>query len=389
MRAPILFLLMILLFTSSLSFGQTIKRSSFSFYGTAHSNLLSTAGQSINCAAKDSAHQLIIGFQQPLYFSVDTQLNILNDSILCADEKIILRANHANAVNKWYRNDTLVLNNSADSLTINKSGTYSLTASDGIRSIKNSKAINFTFLQKPTAPTIFSLKKDSTICVLDTVHLSAESNLAKFVWSNGDTSSNIKVYQPNLYYVHGYTRIGNGNKFCISDTSNKITVVKNFAPIPSIIRVSDNLVSSQSIKFKWYFNNLYSPNDTTNSIRIKSKGLYKVKTSLDNFCWSESADYFVQTDPTSFQQKELDLSAYPNPTNGVFFLHIRLERRYSGFVKITFVDPVGNIKWSFNNFVFNESNIKIPINLNFNRGSFTVQVSLNGYKPKSIQMIGL
>jgi hypothetical protein len=110
---------------------------------------------------------------------------------------------------------------------------------------------------------------------------------------------------------------------------------------------------------------------------------------MDNFCWSESTDYIVQTDPTSFLQQELDLSAYPNPTNGIFFLQLRLERRYSGFVKIIIVDPLGNIKWSFNNFVFNESNIKIPINLNFNRGSFTVQVSLNGYKPKSIQMIGL
>lgn len=387
MRRSYLFSVFGFLLVSIATHGQSIKRSVFGFYGNLNSQLISTAGQSVNNTIHDSSHQVIVGFQQPLSFPTKTNLNLLNDSVLCANEAVIFRS-HKNIIHHWYKNDSLISVNT-DSLLVSMPGSYHLVVSDGIRTFDSSKKIFLEFNSKIPSPIILNTKKDSTLCLLDTIHLTTQPGSEKYIWSTGDTTQSILVSQPGTYYLQTSARLNSSNKFCLSDTSIKVNIIKNPTPIPSIIRISDNLVTSQSIKYKWYFNNLLLSNDTTNSIRIHARGLYKVKTSLDDYCWSESTGYFVQTDPTSFLENNFKLSAYPNPTNGIFFLQLRLEKRYSGFAKIIIVDPLGNIKWSFNSFIFNDMNIKIPFNLNFNKGLFTIQVSLNGFKPQSIQLIGL
>jgi hypothetical protein len=149
------------------------------------------------------------------------------------------------------------------------------------------------------------------------------------------------------------------------------------------------LISSQSVYYRWYLNNNVLSNETQNSLAIKTKGLYKVETSSNKLCWSKSPTYTVQYDPAILLDRDFSLSAYPNPTTGLFFLQFKLNNRYSGYAKIVIVDALGNPKWTFNKFIFNEALVRIPINLNLNKGVYSVQVSLNGYRTKVIQIVGM
>ena len=76
---------------------------------------------------------------------------------------------------------------------------------------------------------------------------------------------------------------------------------------PSIIQSADNLISSQSVFYKWHLNNIILQ-DSTPVIKISSIGIYRVETSDDNFCWNFSNDYIIQTSPSSLEQNDYDLS---------------------------------------------------------------------------------
>ncbi len=159
--------------------------------------------------------------------------------------------------------------------------------------------------------------------------------------------------------------------------------------MPSLIRIADDLVSSQSQRYRWFMNNLISPNNIGNSYRILNKGFFRVETSLDNICWSRSKDYIVQTNPASANLKDYLLSAYPNPTYGLFYLQAKLDKRFSGYLQLAVVDQNGTTQWTISKYIFNENNIRIPVNLNLNKGTYNVQVKINGYKTKIIKIIGL
>ena len=136
-------------------------------------------------------------------------------------------------------------------------------------------------------------------------------------------------------------------------------------------------------------NNALQPNFSNNTYRIQSKGFYRVETSIDKLCWSRSKDFIVQLAPVSSQLKDYSLSVYPNPTTSLFFLQLKLEKKYSGFVQITIVDSRGISRVNQTQFIFNDSNIRIPFNIKLNKGTYTIQVKLNGYQFKTVQIIGL
>lgn len=377
-----------LLISNSL-IAQSIKRSAIGFYATsANGGLLSTSGQVTSGFSKDTGQQYMLGFQQPISFPVNTQTNYFNDTLLCPDNLLILKA-AKNILYKWFRNDSIISQGSIDSLIINSPGLYRFEASDGILKSESGKPIAISHVNTSSIKSaIKGYSIDTAVCFYDTIRFNSAIYSDAYRWSSGDTSKFIIASKEGTVYLqNGLT--ASKNNFCFTDTSAKIRLIKNLAPIPSIIRVADDLVSEQSLNYKWFFNNMLLPSDTSNTLKIKTKGLYQVQTSLDKFCWSKSPDYLVQIDPVSILQKEFQLSAYPNPTTGIFYLQLKLDKRYSGIVQILILDATGNLKWKYNHFVFNDASVRIPFNLILNKGVYTINVNLNGYKSKAIQIIGL
>lgn len=387
MRRIIFFFLLLLAIFSKAS-AQSIRRSTLSFYGLTSDNVKGSSGQIANGFTENAAGSYMIGFQQPLAYAMNTSLSVLADTVLCSGSRLLIKAGKCFGY-RWYRNDTLLIGQNADSLSIISAGLYKLVGYDGLIKYDTSKSIRVTFMPKPARPSILSYQKDTVLCFTDTIRLTSSSIYERYLWSTGDTTKSILTTSAAAIVVRGGTRIGNSTNYCYSDSSIIITTRKNNTPLPSLIRIADDLVSSQSQRYRWFMNNLISPNNIGNSYRILNKGFFRVETSLDNICWSRSKDYIVQTDPASANLKDYLLSAYPNPTYGLFYLQAKLDKRFSGYLQLAVVDQNGNTKWTIAKYIFNENNIRLPINLNLNKGIYNVQVKINGYKTKIIKIIGL
>lgn len=367
---------------------QSLRRSTLTFYGLTADNVKGSSGQIANGYTANAAGSYLIGFQQPLAYAINTSLSVLADTVLCSGSRLLVKAGKCFGY-RWYKNDSLLIGQNADSLSIISAGTYKLVGYDGAIKYDTSKTIRVTMLPKPAKPGILSFQKDTVLCFNDTIRLTSSSTYDRYLWSTGDTTKSILANSPAAIVVRGGTRIGSSSDYCYSDSSIIITTRKNLTPAPSLIRVADDLVSSQSQNYRWFMNNLPSPVNNGSSYRIVYKGFYAVETSLDKLCWSRSKNYIVQNDLASTDQKDYLLSAYPNPTSGFFFLQAKLGKRFSGFMQLAIVDQNGATQWIIKKFIFNENNIRIPINLKLNKGTYSVQVKINGYRTQVIKIIAL
>ena len=387
MKKSIFFFLLLLTFFSKIS-AQSIRRSVITFYGITNDNLKSTAGQIANGSSSNNSNSYVIGFQQPLNYKINVALSVLSDTTICGNGKLVVKSGTCFTY-QWFKNDTAIVGQRTDSISILSSGVYKLVGSDGLNKYDTSKSIRVSFVPKPAKPTLAKTLKDTILCFNDTIRLKGNLVYERYLWSTGDTTSSILINSPTSIFLRGGVRMGSTSNYCYSDSSNLITIRKNTTPVPSLLRVDDNLYSTDSKNYKWFMNNLASPVSATNVYKILYKGFYAVETSADRVCWSRSKDFIVQHDPSSLDQKNYLLSAYPNPTSGFFYLQAKLNKRYSGYMELSIVDQTGTSKWNIKRFVFNENNIRLPINLKLNKGSYSIQVKLNGYKTQVIQIIAL
>ena len=387
MFKSILCLLLIIISFGKLG-AQSLQRTAISFYGQSGINLKATAGQIANGSSSNASNSFVIGFQQPLNNKINVGLSVLSDTTICGNSKLVVKSGTCFTY-QWFKNDTAIVGQRTYSITILSPGVYKLVGSDGLNKYDTSKSIRVSFVSKPIKPNLNSFLKDTIVCFNDTIRLKSNQVFERYFWSTGDTTSSILVNSPTSIILRGGVRIGATSNYCYSDSSNIITVRKNTTPVPSILRVDDNLYSTDSQNYRWLMNNLPSPVSFTNVYRILYKGFYAVETSIDKVCWSRSKNFIVQNDPASSGQNSYLLSAYPNPTTGFFYLQAKLAKRYSGYMELSIVDQAGTSKWSIKKFIFNENNIRLPINLKLNKGRYSIQVKLNGYKNQVIQIIAL
>ena len=112
-----------------------------------------------------------------------------NDTTLCAGTNLTLNATYTNASYLWSDNST-------DSvLLVNTPNAYWVQITDncGVAS----DTINVDFLSIPNP----NLGNDTTICTGDTIVLNAAYQGATYLWSTGDTTSNIDITNIGTYWV--------------------------------------------------------------------------------------------------------------------------------------------------------------------------------------------
>lgn len=318
-------------------------------------------------------------------------INFKGDTVFCNGKKVQL-INRISPVteNHWFKNGIPIVNTADSAYTAYQTGLYTVSYTDSNSCISDTAAaISVRIKAISVAPTISSIK-GFVVCTGDSTTLISSASSGNQWYVNNKMIDSATQQNYTTKSAGSYTVQFKNGDGCLSDISKSIYVRESLLPeTPSIIRIGDNLISDQSLYYRWYLNNNIITNETKNSLAIKTKGLYKVETSLNKLCWSKSPIYTVQYDPAILLDRDFSLTAYPNPTTGLFFLQFKLNSRYSGYAKIVIVDAVGNPKWTFNKFIFNESLVRIPINLNLNKGVYSVQVSLNGYRTKVIQIVGM
>jgi hypothetical protein len=202
----------------------------------------------------------------------------------CSGETITLTSSSLTG-NTWSNGET------TQSITVNTTGSYSVTVSNGICSTASiPQQINV--IQYPITPTI-SVSGATSFCPGGSVTLTSNSANGN-TWSNGATTQSIIVNAQGSYTV------SNNNGSCVS---NSTPIVITILPAPTTPTISASgttsfcegdsvILTSNSAT-----NNLWSTGETTQSIVANTTGDYGVTVSNGTCATSSN---LVQVDVISF-----------------------------------------------------------------------------------------
>ncbi len=111
------------------------------------------------------------------------------DTTLCAGDSLYIHANINGATYLWNTGET------KQGIFVNKAGIYSVLVGNGSCTVTDTIQVNFT--AKPN----FSLGKDTALCDGQTLVLNSSGEEGTYLWRDGSTSGNYKVFQQGLYWL--------------------------------------------------------------------------------------------------------------------------------------------------------------------------------------------
>ena len=198
----------------------------------------------------------------------------------------------------------------SQAITVNQSGNYSVTVSNGF-SCSATSATTIITVDIPNAT--ITPSGATTFCQGDSVILTAASN-SSYLWNYLLTSQSIHVNQSGTYSVVVTDGLG-----CTDSSQTVVTVNPNPAT-PTINMVGNTLVSSSSTGNQWYLNGVLIPGATGQSYTFTQNGLYTVVVTNGNGCSVSSATYNLMSINIAEQQANSEISIYPNPATDYLFI---------------------------------------------------------------------
>ncbi|GAB4280903.1 MAG: hypothetical protein Kow0068_05280 [Marinilabiliales bacterium] len=172
-----------------------------------------------------------------------------------------------------YKWSTDTITDTLQTITVNQSGTYSVTVTD----IFGFTSTDTLMVYYPTPTQLY----DTTICLGDTIYWNTNlSHDYSFLWSNGNTDSVIAIYEPGYYYISVTDSFG------CSFISDSIHVSIDSFPQNATLGPDTALCAGNQITI--YNGNassfLWSTGDTTQYIQIDTAGQYWVTASNQRGC---------------------------------------------------------------------------------------------------------
>ncbi|MES2587754.1 MAG: M43 family zinc metalloprotease [Bacteroidota bacterium] len=207
---------------------------------------------------------------------------------LCTGENVVLTSTSSSG-NIWSTGET------TQSITVNTTGTYSVTEVANACLSLTSNSINVIANSTPSTPTI-SVSGATTFCEGGSIVLTS-SNPSGNLWDAGETSQSITVTSGGTYSV---STALNG---CLSGSASEIVTVNPIPATPTIsasgsvtLCTGENVVLTSTASS----GNVWSTGETTPSITVNTAGTYTV-TEVANTCssaTSNSIDVVVNSTPT-------------------------------------------------------------------------------------------
>ncbi|MBI3235397.1 MAG: T9SS type A sorting domain-containing protein [Bacteroidetes bacterium] len=227
-----------------------------------------------------------------------------NDTIICErGQPLIVKGNLTNYQYTWSTKDT------TSSITTNKSGTYSVKATNGICKFYDTITI---VRQKPP---IVSLYTSYYKCPEDSVWLDAKNPQASILWSNGDTA------HTTGFIVEGKNQVAVTEGVCT--TIDSFTINNYGVKKPKVLKLAADsiFVSSQYKKYQWYKNNILLANDTNHLLKLLTPANYYCKAWDMNGCATTSDTVSINLGLSGIEANNT-MKIYPNPTKGLFTLSL-------------------------------------------------------------------
>lgn len=199
--------------------------------------------------------------------SCNLQTNLGSDQTLCNGQSTSLNATQVNATSYlWNTGST------ASSINVSNPGTYWVTISNSNCNV--SDTINIAAINLPSN----FLGSDTILCPNTSYLLqSSLTGTYSYLWSTGETTSNISVSQPGLYWL----KVSNGNCFAIDSINvqwenlNLLPVLSNYF-ICGFEEIEIDAASNQVTAYLW------NTGSTLSSIVINTPGSYWVDRYVNN-----------------------------------------------------------------------------------------------------------
>ncbi len=239
----------------------------------------------------------------------------------------------------------------------------------------NIQAIAFQQADRQVVDISNTLKKDTVLCINDTLVLYNGSNKS-LQWYKNDsllmnsTHAYLNVWDNGVYAVTSHTINGQ------TDTLGKYKVVMsnlNIAPAkPLIQQQTTNLISSVDQNLQWY--RFYIPINSAiqKTYHPLNNGGYRVRTIAANGCSAVSAEYKYFTDVLFPLDNDQFITLYPNPVTDYVNLAYRLNTNKT--VNVAVYNSLG-IRLIYQENLSNGSRISTGALL---RGIYSVVVTING-----------
>jgi len=293
----------------------------------------------------------------------------------CSGGNVVLTASTSTG-NQWYKDGIAITGATNNTYTAN--ATSSIT--DTVVNASGCKAGSLATLvvmdpqSSPVKPIISSLTNDTTVCFRDSIVIQSSNYYNKYLWSTGDTLQTITVKKSDNISLRGSASGSN----CFSVPSATLSLIKNVNVLPAITYGTNSLISSKSNYYKWFYNNLPAAGVFGYTFTNPAQGFYHVETSLDNFCWDASFDYVVVLTNTPLINDSVTVTTYPNPSIGTFNVVADFEKLTNVVTKIIVSDMTGKVIYQSQKMIFLSKKIIIPVNLGTSKGTFAVNMDING-----------
>lgn len=258
------------------------------------------------------------------------QVNLGNDIELCANQvpyNITASSNQAGLTFAWNTGEM------GQTISANNSGLYIVTATD-VFGCSKVDTVQFTVNQLPGA----DLGANQSVCSNElptTLSVQSMGNQLSYLWSTGQTTQQIQVYQAGSYSVSVINSNG-------CESSDAIQVQLLTAPI---VNAGNDIIVCE-YDFPVTLNAtgngatvLWSNGASTPFTSVTSGGTYSVTTTAQNGC--QATDSIVVTsDPcVGIEENVIEFSIFPNPILDVVFI----KTNYPNIENFELLNSIGQI----------------------------------------------
>ena len=328
-------------------------------------NVWSTGDSSASITVSQAGQYVLTLFnecgikQDTLMVSIQTPVDLPNDTNICLNQSITIDAGVSNATYDWSNGVTSKI------IVIDVASTYNLLVTDQF----GCQSADTMFVSQSGIATI---QGDSVLCGLQTAFIEALPSNSDYTWSTGSSNNILSVTKPGIYSV-----VVN-DKGCISSDTviisqaqlSKAEYTSNLTPF------TFEVTANNSIGDKHYWN--FGDGNTSNlkfpTHLYSAGGNYIVNYIVSNNCDSSSSEESVEvtTNIENSADSKNDFVLYPNPNNGSF--NLVLNNIENQNVEISVFDYKGAIVSNKNiNTSSNQNSLTFDLN-NISNGLYTIKI---------------